>query len=344
MANEIQKQETNVTDILKMEITPAVISFPGEEELKKYLSEEIKKYSNLVITDENIKDAKKVKTYLNKMKKSLNDARIEKEREMMKPFNEFKASIDSLIKQIDQTITPIDERIKEADEAEKERKKELIKQEIKEIIDGHNIAEEEAGFFEFDAKWLNKSAKMKDIRESLVMQARKYLADKKAHEEGLKLIHNLSKTLNVTEENYINLFNEGMGIDDVLSFMKREKENQEERAEKERQRKLAEEEAKKNNAIEQEKTIVDPEFDYLAGVDLNEIKTEPKNFDFETGEILTDEIADNVSMPEIDAETQTITLNLTGTYENFERLNDIFESLDIIAEPIDLANDYVRIR
>ena len=340
MANEIQKQDNNIADVLKMEITPAVISFPGEKELRAYLDAEMKKYKSLVITDENIIDAKKAKTYLNKMKKALNDARIQKEREVMQPFNEFKASIETLIKQLDETIDPIDQKIKEADILAREQKKEKIKKEIVEIIDGHGITEEEAGFFEIDPKWLNKTAKMKDIRESLVMQARTYLQQKKEYEDGVKLIHNLSETLDVTEDNYIELFKDGMIIDDVLAFMKREKENRDQLREKE-EKKRQEEQTKQEEQP-------DPDFDYLAGIDPEEYQGEKsdvqfdlaglKGFDFETGEVFENDL------PDIESDVQTVTLKLSGTYENLERLNNVMQDLGISFELIDLANDYVRIR
>lgn len=348
MANEIQKQDNNIADVLKMEITPAVISFPGEKELRAYLDAEMKKYKSLVITDENISDAKKAKTYLNKMKKALNDARIQKEREVMQPFNEFKASIETLIKQLDETIDPIDQKIKEADVLAREQKKEKIKKEIMEIIDGHGITEEEAGFFEIEPKWLNKTAKMKDIRESLVMQARSYLQQKKEYEDGVKLIHNLSETLDVTEDNYIELFKDGMSIDDVLAFMKREKENRDRlRAEEERKRQEEElQKAQEEQTKQEEQT--DPDFDYLAGVDPKEYQGEKsdvqfdlaglKGFDFETGEVFENDL------PDIESDVQTVTLKLSGTYENLERLNNVMQDLGISFELIDLANDYIRIR
>ena len=63
-----------------------------------------------------------------------------------------------------------------------------------------------------------------------------------------------------------------------------------------------------------------------------------KGFDFETGEVFENDL------PEIESDVQTVTLKLSGTYENLERLNNVMQDLGISFELIDLANDYVRIR
>lgn len=335
--NEVAKTELNIDNALKMEITPAVVSFPGEKELTDFLNAEMEKYRSLVITDDSMKDAKTAKTTLNKMKTALNNARIQKEKEMMKPFNEFKTTIADLIKKIDETIQPIDEKIKEADEMERQAKKEKIKVELMEIIKGHEISEEEAGFFEFDPKWLNKTTTMKAIRESLVEQARMYLKAKEEQAQAHKVIHNMADTLNVTEENYIKLYDDGMDLDGVLEFMKAEKANIERLRKEEEQRRIAEEQAKEEPKQEEPQT--DPEFDYLAGVNVDEIDPHNhSNYDIETGEV----IGGDIPTFETD-ESDSVVLKLSGSIDDLERLNDVMVSLNIQAELIDLENDYIKI-
>lgn len=69
---------------------PSTITF-NFEELKQELEEKAGFYTNLVYTDEQIKEAKADKASMNKLKKALNDERIRMEKEYMKPFTEFKA-------------------------------------------------------------------------------------------------------------------------------------------------------------------------------------------------------------------------------------------------------------
>ena len=72
---------------------PEKISF-NYEELKAELTEKVAFYETLVYTDDQVKDAKADRATLNKLKKTLNDERIRREKEYMQPFNEFKAHVN----------------------------------------------------------------------------------------------------------------------------------------------------------------------------------------------------------------------------------------------------------
>lgn len=102
-----------------------VISF-NYEELKKELLEKTSLYETVVYDADSIKSAKKDRAELNKLKKSLNDKRLEEEREYMKPFNDFKTKVNELISLVDKPVKAIDKQIKEYETAEKGQKKKEI--------------------------------------------------------------------------------------------------------------------------------------------------------------------------------------------------------------------------
>ena len=91
---------------------PEQITF-NYEELKQELTEKVSMYETLVYTDEQIKEAKVDKASLNKLKKALNDERIRREKEYMKPFDDFKAKINEIIDIIDKPVALIDKQVKE---------------------------------------------------------------------------------------------------------------------------------------------------------------------------------------------------------------------------------------
>ena len=91
---------------------PEKISF-NYEELKAELTEKVAFYETLVYTDDQVKDAKADRATLNKLKKTLNDERIRREKEYMQPFNEFKAQVNEIIGIIDKPIAVIDKQVKE---------------------------------------------------------------------------------------------------------------------------------------------------------------------------------------------------------------------------------------
>lgn len=106
---------------------PEKISF-NYEELKAELTEKVAFYETLVYTDDQVKDAKADRATLNKLKKTLNDERIRREKEYMQPFNEFKAHVNEIIGIIDKPIAVIDKRVKEFEDQKKANKQKDIEE------------------------------------------------------------------------------------------------------------------------------------------------------------------------------------------------------------------------
>ena len=141
---------------------PEQISF-NYEELKQELSEKVSHYETLVYTDAEIKTAKTDRSSLNKLKKALNDERTRREKEYMKPFNEFKAQINDIISIIDKPIGLIDKQVKEYEEkCRNDRRKEIenwFKGRIKpEWLDLSQI---------WDDRWLNASTTKRSIQDNI---------------------------------------------------------------------------------------------------------------------------------------------------------------------------------
>lgn len=153
---------------------PEKIAF-NYEELKQELSNKVKMYETLVYTDDQIKNAKADRADLNRLKKALNDERIRREKEYMRPFNAFKTQINEIIGIIDNPVALIDKQIKAYEENRKSEKKQNIYdywrvKYLESHISSENLfGEEPRVLFEevFDEKWLNSSASMKSIQESV---------------------------------------------------------------------------------------------------------------------------------------------------------------------------------
>lgn len=133
------------------------------EELKTEISASVKKYETLVYTNEQMKDAKADKAKLNKLKKALNDARIEKQKEYMTPFNAFKAQIDELIGIIDGGVSAIDKQVKEYDEGKKAEKRQQIEELFVSIGFQPFVKLEQI----WSEKWLNVTYSLKQIEEEM---------------------------------------------------------------------------------------------------------------------------------------------------------------------------------
>lgn len=182
-------------EIKKMEI-PSIPEF-NFEELKAELQEKTTKYENVLYNDNEISQAKKDRADLNKLKKAINDGRIQKEKEYMAPFNEFKAKVNEILALFDKPIDNIDKQIKEYEKAAAEQKRKMIDEMFaaKNPFPWLNIEQI------FNAKWMNASMSKKAIEEEMKMSFDMITTEMKSiesldyKEEALKVY---MKTLSMT--------------------------------------------------------------------------------------------------------------------------------------------------
>ena len=172
---------------------PEAIEF-NYEELKAELLQKASFYESLVYTPDQIREAKADRANLNRLKKALNDERLKREREYMKPFDDFKAKINEIIRIIDKPASVIDQQIKAAEEQQKEEKLNAIR----EYFNGHPSIE---GFETLqleqilDAKWLNASVSMKSIQEAIDSRMGQIMTD-------LDVVRSLSSYAFEAEQTY----------------------------------------------------------------------------------------------------------------------------------------------
>ena len=141
---------------------PQPITF-NYEELKTAIAEKAEIYAHVVYTDETIKEAKADKASLNKLKKTLNDERIRREREYMKPFNVFKEQVNDLIAIIDKPVQVIDEQIKDYQERQKTEKN----NEIIALVNEYPFPAQLDIELIWNPKWLNASFSMSQVKAEI---------------------------------------------------------------------------------------------------------------------------------------------------------------------------------
>lgn len=143
-------------------IIPEKITF-NYDELKRELTEKVSMYETLVYTDENINETKADRANLNRLKKTLNDERIRREKEYMVPFNAFKAKMNEIISIIDKPVAIIDKQVKEFEEKQKQEKRAAI-EEVFGTIGFQTFVTLD---MIFNDKWLNASTSLKSIEEEM---------------------------------------------------------------------------------------------------------------------------------------------------------------------------------
>lgn len=159
------------------------------DEIKNEIVLKLKDYSLMTYTEDEIGRAKKDRAELNKLKKTINDKRLELEREYMKPFEQFKTASKEVMALIDEPIAEIDKQLKNYEEKRKAAKQVEIGSlfvctQFPSWVRLNMIQNE---------KWLNASYKLSDIKDELEF--------KKVMIEGdLKTLSELSYAFEATEE------------------------------------------------------------------------------------------------------------------------------------------------
>ena len=133
-------------------------------ELQDYLSP----YAALVYTDDTIKDAKKDRTGLNKMKTAIEDARKAYKAQCMEPYNAVEPQIKELVGLIEDHRLRIDGMVKEYEE----RKREEKEQEVRSYYDrkAAGLGDLASALYPmlFDKKWVAASTGRAKYQEEIL--------------------------------------------------------------------------------------------------------------------------------------------------------------------------------
>ena len=169
-------------EVLEMRMTtdlaaalPQQIGF-NFEELKAELTERLKPYNSLVVTEDAIKNAKDDRANLRKLSTALDNRRKEVEKQWDAPLETFKSQVQDLTKLIDQSVAAIDGQVKAFEVKEKAAKRkeveaayaEIVPENLRDIIPFERI---------MDQKWLNKTTTMKSVRAALEDKAKRVSVD-----------------------------------------------------------------------------------------------------------------------------------------------------------------------
>lgn len=232
------------------ELKPVESNF---EDLKIELKEQLEKYQNLVVVEEDLPKYKQDRANLNKLKKALNDEKVRVKNEFSEPIKAFESQVKELIGMIDDPVKCLDYQLKKYEEKRKSEKKDKIEAKFNELNDIDQIK----FYMVFDESWLNVSVTMKKINDSITSYIENVHNEIQAitdlqsdHEEELQKLY--LKTFSLPQ--VLARKNE---IDSILAKEKaRQKAEEERKAEQDRlEKEKAEREAKEAKEIEEKKRL-----------------------------------------------------------------------------------------
>lgn len=161
--------------------------------------------------DDNIEQAKKDKAILNKAAKTLNQKRIDIEKEFTKPFAEFKEVVSETVKLISDCSAKIDNIVKQNEQIYKDEKKKNILNYFNErntnLVDFNKI---------FKSEWLNKTAREKAVFAEIDVLLAKI-------DEDLKALEAMPEDADVLKTFYLDSLN----ISNTIQYANRLREQRE---------------------------------------------------------------------------------------------------------------------
>ena len=135
------------------------------DEMKNELSDKLVKYKGTTYDDSAISLAKKDKASLNKLKKAINDKKIEIKKECLIPYEDFETKVKEIMAMIDKPVLEIDTQIKNYEERVETEKRTQIEAYFDLVVgDLANILKLDKVF---NDKWLNVTFSMKNIEAEI---------------------------------------------------------------------------------------------------------------------------------------------------------------------------------
>lgn len=210
------------------------------EEIKEKLNSELEIYKNMIFTEDSKTEAKKTIASLRKLKKSVNDKKLEVKKSFMIPYTNFEDQVKELDKLIDEPINFINNQVEEFERRRVEEKKSLISEIYTEIMAEHVEA---SGYLPlqriYDSKWENATTTKKTITEAI--------AERVDHvEKDLGIIRSMGSEF---EDKGIEKYKATLELSDAIEVMNQYQKQKEEilRRHEEEAKRKAEEEARKES-------------------------------------------------------------------------------------------------
>lgn len=188
--------EAKVTDIQIIE--PQILSADlnvttNFEEVKQNLKAITEKYKGLVVTDQNQKDMEKTLREVVSLRTSIQKFEVNGKRQLRRPMDQFADACKELLKIVNEAERPLREQLDAYEARRQEGVTKVILHKYEEMALDAGIREE---FRSCDilSKWMNKTAKLKDIYEDISRLVSEQATAQKQHDD-LKELRNSRREL-----------------------------------------------------------------------------------------------------------------------------------------------------
>lgn len=171
----------------------------NQEEVKAWVAARVQDYKSIAYTADQVKDMKKDRAELNKLRTAFEDERRRLKKACMEPYNRFEQQVKEVTALIDEPIQLIDSQLLEIEERRKQEKKKAI-EELFQTIGFQNFVTLERIA---DPKWLNATVSLGKIEEQMKSEIYRIGTEvatiSKLPEFRFEALEVYKKTLNLTQ-------------------------------------------------------------------------------------------------------------------------------------------------
>ncbi|WP_097558511.1 DUF1351 domain-containing protein [Levilactobacillus brevis] len=262
-----------------IEVNPTPIVINNLEQLEMAVNGVVTKYGqDFVVTSDNVADTKKMRANINKIAKSINDKRLETDRQYKKPMADFDKLMKGLGSKVKNLLDPLDSKIEEIETQERQARYDSVKAEISEMAPNYGVS---ATDIEIQPGWLLKSLSHKKLLEQIAEAMTQLRKDRDQRATDIQTVRMYADQLELESSGWAALISKGEPVSDILAEM----DAAAAKRDKERQKK-----AEKAKAAKEAQAAIDA---------THQVKQGDETIDTDTGEVVP----------------QVITVKLTGTHK-----------------------------
>jgi len=185
--------------------------------VKRELDLELLPYSNLIVTEDTIPECKKSRAELNKLRKSLNDAKIKIKKEWNAPYVVFENNVKDLLAMCDDALKFIDDGLGVYEQKRVDAKASDVRELIASLVSDSDLDQSYERKIILPENYLNVSVTMKSIEEDIAIQIARFEKELEERAERIQLAEQ-----HITEVNDLMDLKSPLTKDDFKSFFNAE--------------------------------------------------------------------------------------------------------------------------
>lgn len=262
-----------------IEVNPTPIKINNLEQLEMAVNGVVTKYGqDFVVTSDNVADTKKMRANINKIAKSINDKRLETDRQYKKPMADFDDLMKGLGDKVKNLLDPLDSKIEEVETQERQARYDSVKTEIAEMAPNYGVSVTD---IEVQPGWLLKSLSHKKLLEQIAEAMTQLRKDRDQRATDIQTVRTYADQMEIESSGWVAMLGQGFKVDEILQKINQAAD---------RRYSLA-------KAAAEKKRLADEAAKAVAAA--HQVKRGSETVDTNTGEVVP----------------QTITIKLTGTHK-----------------------------